>query len=96
MINNLTATGTASLSNIDYSFLIFFLLVITWSIIWKGLALWKAAKKDQKVWFVIFLFINTVGLLEIIYLIINRKVKDTPVINPIAPRTFAPPTNPNL
>ncbi len=50
-------------------------LTAIWSIIWKGIALWKAAKKDDKAWFVALLIINTVGLLEIFYIFVfsNRS-----------------------
>jgi methionyl-tRNA synthetase len=34
----------------------------------KGYSLWYAAKKDQKWWFIILLVVNTLGILEIIYL----------------------------
>lgn len=48
-------------------YVLFTLLI--WSLFWKGIALWRAAKNDQKNWFVIFLVpINTVGILEIVYL----------------------------
>lgn len=40
-----------------------------WTLIWKGLALWKAANKKQLIWFVMLLVINTMGILEIIYLV---------------------------
>lgn len=43
-------------------------LIMIWSLIWKGLALWKAAGLRQKYWFVAILLINTLGILEIIYL----------------------------
>ncbi len=49
------------------------LLLLAWSLVWKGLALWRAAKLNQKVWYVALLVINTAGLLEIIYLIVTRK-----------------------
>jgi hypothetical protein len=39
-----------------------------WTLVWKGLALWKAIGKRQVVWFAIFLTVNTVGILEILYL----------------------------
>ena len=42
---------------------------ITWSIIWKGIALWKASRNNQWGWFIAILLINTVGILEIIYLL---------------------------
>ena len=41
---------------------------LIWSIAWKGLALWNAAKNSQKNWFIAILIVNTVGILEIIYL----------------------------
>ncbi len=44
-------------------------MVIVWSIIWKGLALWKAARNHQTAWYVIMLIVNTAGILEIIYLL---------------------------
>ena len=50
----------------------FFLLII-WSIIWKGLALWKAARRGSKPWFVALLVINTAGILEILYLFVFSK-----------------------
>lgn len=52
-----------------------FALLVIWSIVWKGFALWKAAGLRQKAWFIIMLIINTVGILEIIYLLIYRKHK---------------------
>jgi hypothetical protein len=51
----------------QYPFLVLTLLV--WSLIWKGLALWRAAKVRQPIWFVIFLVANTIGILELIYLV---------------------------
>ena len=42
--------------------------LFAWSIAWKGVALWNAAKNSQKNWFIAILVINTVGILEIIYL----------------------------
>ena len=48
-------------------------LIVAWSIVWKGLALWKSARTDSKVWFVVFLVVNTFGILEILYLFIFSK-----------------------
>ncbi len=51
-----------------------FILLMLWSLAWKGIALWKAGRLGQKVWFVILLVVNTVGILEIIYIfVIARK-----------------------
>ena len=34
----------------------------------KGLALWHAARRSEKWWFIILLVVNTIGILELIYL----------------------------
>lgn len=52
-----------------------FYLMIAWSFIWKGIALWHAARHHQKAWFIIILLVNTIGVLEIIYLLFFRKYK---------------------
>ena len=43
-------------------------ILIVWSVIWKGIALWKAARNSHTAWYVIMLIVNTVGILEIIYI----------------------------
>ncbi len=48
-------------------------LVILWTIPWKGWALWKAARLSHKKWFVALLIINTLGILEIIYIYFVAK-----------------------
>ena len=48
-------------------------LVIAWAVIWKGIALWHAARNRQLVWYIALLIVNTVGILEIVYLIFFRK-----------------------
>jgi hypothetical protein len=55
-----------------------FLILVIWSLIWKGLALWKAAHQDSRIWFVVLLVINTFGILEILYLyVFSNKKKET-------------------
>lgn len=44
-----------------------------WELIWKGLALWKSARKNQGYWFIALLVVNSVGLLPIIYLLISKR-----------------------
>ncbi|MFH0874284.1 MAG: DUF5652 family protein [Candidatus Komeilibacteria bacterium] len=43
-------------------------LFVLWTIPWKGVALWKAARKNDVAWFVVLLIVNTVGILEILYI----------------------------
>lgn len=50
-----------------------FIIFVIWSIIWKGLALWKSARLCHKWWFVALLIINTVGILEILYIYVFSK-----------------------
>lgn len=53
-----------------------FIAAIIWTLIWKGFALWRAAELRQKWWFIAFLVLNTLGILEIIYLfLVVRKYK---------------------
>lgn len=51
--------------------------VIIWTLIWKGLALWTAARKSDKIWFVVLLIVNTFGILEMLYFFFfSRKKAD--------------------
>lgn len=56
-------------------FPLWLIIVITlWSIPWKGIALWKAAQLSHKKWFILLLLVNTIGILDIIYIrFIARK-----------------------
>ncbi len=51
-------------------------IVGIWTIIWKGIALWKAARNNSAPWFVALLLLNTVGILEIIYVFFFSKKKE--------------------
>ncbi|MFA5384660.1 MAG: DUF5652 family protein [Eubacteriales bacterium] len=50
-----------------------FSLLIAWSLLWKALALWHSARSTQTVWYIVLCIVNTVGILEIIYLLFFRK-----------------------
>lgn len=51
-------------------------LVALWTIFWKGMALWKSARLGHKYWFVALLVINTLGVLEILYIYFwSKKAK---------------------
>ncbi len=47
--------------------------LVIWSLFWKGLALWRAARLKQVGWYIAMLIINTAGIFEIIYLIATNK-----------------------
>ena len=52
--------------------------LILWSLAWKGMALWRAAQLKHKAWFIVILLVNTVGILEIMYLWVFSKSKTCP------------------
>lgn len=49
------------------SWLLLLIPLMIWSMVWKGLALWRAARRGDTAWFVIMLMVNTVGIVEIVY-----------------------------
>jgi len=51
------------------------LLLVLWVLPWKAVALWKAAKNNHKGWFIALLVINTLGILEILYIFVFGKRK---------------------
>lgn len=51
------------------------LLVIVWTLFLKGIALWRSARLKDMWWFVALLLINTLGLLEILYIFVFSKNK---------------------
>jgi len=64
-----------------YRFYQFLPFLLIWSLVWKGLALWRAAQLKEKVWFVVLIVFNTLGILEIIYLAVSqKKIKSKDVI----------------
>jgi len=43
--------------------------VFAWTLFWKAIGLWKSARNNQMVWFVLILFLNTFGILPLIYVL---------------------------
>lgn len=64
-------------NNFAQSQMLLFFILYLWSLLWKGLALWRAANLKQRNWFVGLLVLNTVGILEIAYLFFFAKKKMT-------------------
>jgi len=48
-------------------------LLLVWVLVWKGLALWRAGRRNETAWFVALLVLNTLGILEIIYYFLIAK-----------------------
>lgn len=47
--------------------------LLLWSLAWKGVALWRAGRNNQLTWFIVLLVVNTLGILEIIYIFALQK-----------------------
>lgn len=58
--------------------IVIFVIIGSIEIVLKLFACWKAAKKNQKVWYVILFLINTAGILPLVYLLLNRENKYKP------------------
>lgn len=80
------------LGSIETSWLFWslFALAAAWNLAFKGMALWYAARNQQRAWFVALLIVNTLGILDIIYLIWFRKDRAN-----VTPSLFEQPAEPS-
>jgi len=74
-MNELAELSARGVSEWFYVLISLVMLFVLWSLFWKGLALWHAGRHAQPWWFVILLVVNTLGILEIIYLFGVLKLK---------------------
>ncbi len=67
----------------DYPFITFYspglrafvVFALLWTLIWKGIALWKAGRNGHLSWFVALFLLNTLGILDIVYIVWFAKKK---------------------
>jgi len=57
-----------------------------WSIVWKGLGLWKAGRNNQLIWFLAMFLFNTAGILPIVYILWFQKAYKETIVLPKAKR----------
>jgi len=65
--------------NFDFSsptFTVLLLLIVLWTLPWKGVALWKSAQNRQTGWFIAMLILNTFAILEITYIFFFQRKKE--------------------
>jgi len=55
--------------------LILLVLLVIWEVVWKLIALWKSARNNDLVWFILIALLNTVGILPIIYIFFFSEKK---------------------
>ena len=68
-----TVTGVQAISPFNPAIFTIIILTALWTIPWKAVALWKAARNNSKPWFIILLLVNTLAILEILYIFIFSK-----------------------
>ena len=51
-------------------------IFIIWEMVWKGIGLWKSAKKGDTVWFVAIFVINLFGLIPLFYLWKTKQLEE--------------------
>lgn len=74
------ATGIETiLQPVQLWMIVVYVIAIIWSIIWKGIALWKSGRLNHKVWFIVLLIVNTLGILEILYIFVFSKYRNKPL-----------------
>lgn len=59
--------------NMPTQFPYWVIILIIWDGVWKMIAFWKSARKDNLTWFILIGIFNTVGILPIIYLLTHRN-----------------------
>lgn len=56
------------------------MLILLWSLPWKGVALWISARRGHIGWFIALMILNTLAILDILYIFIfskwNRKARE--------------------
>lgn len=50
-------------------------LITLWTVPWKVIALWRAVKNNHRKWFVALIILNTLAVLEILYIFVFSKEK---------------------
>ncbi len=49
------------------------IIAIIWDLTWTLIGLWRSARAGQTVWFICIGILNTMGILPIIYLLLEKR-----------------------
>lgn len=85
----------------DYMWVL--IVLVIWSTPWKGMALWRSARRGHMGWFIVLLVVNTLAILDILYIFIfsefgtqkSQEQQETENIQPEQPEVV-PKQNKNL
>ncbi len=74
--NSITALLGEGIANIPLELLVILIIIVIWKLVWYGLALYKSFERKQIVWFTVLFvctfILNDLGLIAIIYLLLNK------------------------
>lgn len=73
-ITDLVGLNTTGFVSMGTAGILLLVLLLVWTFVWKGIALWKSARKNSLVWFIVLLIVNTFGILEILYIFVFSKL----------------------
>lgn len=62
-----------SLSNLPEWLIILIVILALFDSVMKLIALWRAARNNHLVWFICLAIFNTVGILPIVYLVLDKN-----------------------
>lgn len=69
---SLPSEAVQQLHSIIYWFFPLLIILFIWEFVWKVIALWKCGCRNQLGGFCFIAIFNTIGILPIIYLLINK------------------------
>jgi len=65
---------------------IIFIVLLLWTIPWKAVSLWKAARNGDIGWFIALFILNTLAILEIVYIFgFSKKKEEASAVPPTSP-----------
>ncbi len=68
-------------------------LLSIWGVIWKGIGLWHAGVDRNLLWFVLMFVLNTLGILEIVYIFAISRPRRARLETPPNPSNPSIPPN---
>ena len=62
-----------SLSTLPVWLIILIVILVLFDSVMKLIALWRAARNNHLIWFICLAIFNTIGILPMVYLVLNRQ-----------------------
>jgi hypothetical protein len=56
-----------------FSNYIFLIITLLWILPWMTWSLWRAARNNQRIWFIALIIFQTIGILPILYIFVFQK-----------------------